>query len=732
MPLSVSFTEDKLMIYSLRNFVAVCLFAALPFSVLGQTPPPAEPTPNSEPAQPMDPATPSVKVEGSGSVSAGGQNFTSFMTDAQESVYQMVGLPLESPTFGEHIDTYREFDSTPFLYQIGFPLGKILKSAYFSQLITFAWVLAMIIAASKNLNGREGVDYYSKIILKAGVGALVLASPPYIYAAARTVQDAGYTLVRAITVNAQENPTGVAQRTVELLKSDPARDPEIKNIKLQAIKRGLDERAGIFTRYATDQRVEDDLALLDFFATFFNEMGPAVLDSTKAAFSGERHFNSIPRVGSADVSRIRQACITAYTDLAIESGKTASGVASKASFGVNWSYKENSWSENIIQDSLSVRIDSVTKPILDEVAKLPANSEGQEAREKLLKQYEIEVSAATSNWVDTDILAHLERGMKGNSTLARIGNEISTFFDRARLFVGGISPTSFIDKVTGFVMKVCSVVRNAVIAPLVLVAIFLLNVILELSIMGLVASVPLWFIPGTAKAFTGSVETIITMSLILPFWQLMQLVLDLLLGFVATVLVAGGAAGVLTGTFAIQAGVGVIAAITMAQIVGSIILMIKAPKMLRGFLSGGSWVTSLLTATGAGIAASLVAATSAALVAVAPALVGGAGAAAGVGGAGAGAAGAAGSTAAAGGAGAATTSGSSALGSFVSRNGGMMKRAGADMLDSVMTLVSNDFDSGDLLKSKVKRHSRGYASTAKKAASNSQQTGGQQEVTEKT
>lgn len=681
----------------IRFCILICLVSA--DVQAADTPPPKPPV--DEPSEMTSPVAP-VARSGGKDATAGDQSPSAYLFQAVDDINRdLLKMNSSGGSFGEYLNSYKAHNSTPFLYIIGIPLGEILNSVYFKQLMGLIWVVFVGIGFSMKLKpGSADPTALAMMVFKVIAGGIVLGALPLIYAAAMTVQGMANTVTTSFREVYSESAKagGIASRIQAINTNSTTEVPDVRAARASGIRLGLIRREGIFTAFVDSDKVYLDEGVLDFLTCYYNAYGPAVLAQTTS--SSKRTFTPLPRVDEADINVIREQLLDTYHATATISGLLPLSAAKPVSISLDWqfrNYKRRAQS-TIVVDSLAARINDVTKKITDEIAKTPASAEGSEARKKLLSQYESTTADATANWVDTEIIKHLNRAIEGESALWGVLRSTGTNLKRGALaVVEALKPAAISDKVVGWVTKATGFLRDIFMAPFVTVVVMGLRLILELALLGLVLVLPLWYLPGTARAFTGSIETIITTAVLLPFWQCLQFLMDLIFSLAAYFVVSANTVATVTGVLSISTALIIGACLALAQLLASLILLIKSPDILKRLLNGSGWITKFLGSVAAGFAGAAVVAGGAVMAAAAPAV---AGAAAGSGAAASGAG--AGSAVAGGG-----SAGAKATMMQKVRSG--LGRAGKDAAHTLADLASNDFDPAAAAGNTYSRMSANYS-----------------------
>ena len=696
----------------LRKILPAILFFAFTGIVSGQQ----GNAPAIEFTEPMAPVTP-VTSPPTGVPLAGDTTITAAVVQAQDLLDKQLQSTAEANgdgtsaglydnnSFNYYVAEYNDFQSTPYLYIMGLNLGKLLNDAFFKFALASAMAAFVAISISKKMTegGSSGnPDFYGTLSLKVFAAGLIFAYPSHIYAAARTVMNVGSEVVVAMQKVADDAPGGVISRMTEVASQSGTRDLEIRVLRDRAIRNGIASREGVMTRFV--DRPELDEATLDYWAYFLNQFAPA----QAAAYTNSKTYPRLPRVGEAPLEEIRRQVLARFSALTVDSGGVSPGFTKRADFSMDWEFKDYSVSRAAISISpLAYKIQVVTAATVAEIQKSPSTAAGQSARSELLSQYEQSVALATANWIDSEYLDRFAVAMKGESRLWGIVRDIGTWTKRAALSTGAaLSPDTLADKVASSLSVFTSIVKTFIIPLISLIMCFCLRILLELSLLGVLVALPFWFFEGTKKAFTGAVETLVACSIMVPFWQFFQMIMDLLFSALTAIVMLGAgltavAGGVTAPTLAVLAVM-----MAVGYIIASGILAFKTPALVKGFLAGGSWITGVIGTALTGVAAGAFMTVAAAAAIAAPAAAGvvgaaGAGSAGAAGGAGASAAGgAAGSLA---GGAASAGAGSSSFGSYAATT---LKRGMSGAGNALKHLAMNDFKPMAATKSYAKERAQ--------------------------
>jgi hypothetical protein len=593
-------------------------------AAIAQTPAPAPLAPiENEPA--LTPLAPVVEpaagtpLAGSNSVTAALTHGEALVASALEAAYQaQTGSQAAgvAGSFGYYIEQYRHFNSTPFLYVVGLPVGTLLETIYFKQTI---WALAVLFVAasvaSKMRSARgDFLDFYSNLMIKIMVGGMLLSQSELIYATTSVVMNSGALGVKTLAEAARKQADGAGKRIYEVLNYAGTSSIELREARDRGIRAGLVSRQAVFTLYAKDPAL--DSAALDYWATFFN--GLAV--SQKANFPTLRNYDPLPRVGQSAMDDVRRKVVARYSDLTFDSANITSAyslvnpaAATRASFTLNWEFGEHkSTRTQFSVRPLSNMIETYAGAVAEAYKKTDTSPKGQQQKIELLDQYEKGVRDATSTWIADEYLGNFNATMDGAGRLAGAFADLRTVAGRGAL---AATNAAKIDTWATWIAKGLgagvSLLQTTLLPLIGTIAPFVLNLFLELSLLGLLIATPFWFFEGTQKAFTGALETMCACCLMLPFWHFFQLLLDLLFGtftyLIANVALVGGTAAAFSGVGLPALGVAtaiLVGALTIGYGIASIVLAFKTPSLVKAFLSGAGWVTGVLMTGAKGMIAS--------------------------------------------------------------------------------------------------------------------------------
>ncbi len=158
--------------------------------------------------------------------------------------------------------------------------------------------------------------------------------------------------------------------------------------------------------------------------------------------------------------------------------------------------------------------------------------------------------------------------------------------------------------------------------------------LIEIELFMLVLAMPLWLLPATQGAFHGVLRSLVALSMAVPAYQFIMLLVDALMGLVLKYIMFGPLAAGSTGTVGAAAGVGYMVAAAVAT-VGSggemvalvmfcymiayiflaIYMAIKTPRLIALFLKGAGAAGAFLSAFATGLVAGAATALSTAAVA---------------------------------------------------------------------------------------------------------------------
>jgi len=319
---------------------------------------------------------------------------------------------------------------------------------------------------------------------------------------------------------------------------------------------------------------------------------------------------------------VRAAVAKRYAQLASDSANMSSGAITYTGMAINWTYTDastpvNTYSANISSYNvtpLSNYLDSITSNVTTSLQNVGSSGTGPAQRTALLEQYKADVRSATSNWVDSEMLDQFAQAMS-NSTMSSFYGWLQDVGSAAkRKLMGAASqfkPTTIMDNVTNVLSAGVYICKDLVMPAVMYVGQFLFRAVAELAILGMMVCLPFWLFDGPLKkAFTGSVETLLAASLMVPFWAFFQMIMDALYGgfcalFSAAFAAAGAAVALVSGGAALPEMIACsMLILTAGYLIASLVLAWKVPGLTRGFLSGGSWIAGVMgsAAVGAGAA----------------------------------------------------------------------------------------------------------------------------------
>jgi hypothetical protein len=568
--------------------------------------------------------------------------------------------------FGYNLAVYKTFNSTPIFYILGLPLGAILQdNGHIQATMAAMLLLAIAISIGTHLQaGSSNLEYLSTLIGKVMILGVIQANPGVLYATCMTVMDAGRVAVTELRTLADNQPGGVAQRLIQVLSHSPLQDSQMTQARNRGIMAGLSDRQGVFTQYTN--KPGPDLGLLSFYASYLNAYATAQANQPNA-----HQYAALPAPTANTLDELRPDIIRRYISIAVDSSNvpaSASGVGNSPTaltLSYSWTVDSNTAAYTWQVNSLASAIATRTDPITQQLNRTDNSATGLSARNDLLAQYEQVVRETTGWWADKYMIDPFRSASysppQGGGVLSSI---YGLFQNIQQKFLGVLYKASVggaIDMLTGIMNSVILFPTHFIIPILGVTMTFLLRLLLEMSLLGVILSGPLWLFEPTKKAFTGAIGTMVSCSVILPFWMFFQLLLDLIFAALRTILVLPN----IMSLAAVEQGLAIM------YLIATVYMAFKTPAMVKGFLTGGAWATTLLgTVAKAGITSVVAAGMVAATVATGGAggvAFAGAGAA-GAGAAGAGAAGAAGAGAGAAGAGA----GAGAAGAGGMSQGGRM------------------------------------------------------------
>jgi len=239
-------------------------------------------------------------------------------------------------------------------------------------------------------------------------------------------------------------------------------------------------------------------------------------------------------------------------------------------------------------NSLASAIATRTDPITQQLNRTDNSATGLSARNDLLAQYEQVVRETTGWWADKYMIDPFRSASysppQGGGVLSSI---YGLFQNIQQKFLGVLYKASVggaIDMLTGIMNSVILFPTHFIIPILGVTMTFLLRLLLEMSLLGVILSGPLWLFEPTKKAFTGAIGTMVSCSVILPFWMFFQLLLDLIFAALRTILVLPN----IMSLAAVEQGLAIM------YLIATVYMAFKTPAMVKGFLTGGAWATTLL------------------------------------------------------------------------------------------------------------------------------------------
>jgi len=605
------------------------LFFGLTVTVVsyGQTPA-APPPPALAPIEnPTDLAafTPVVTPAGTAPL-AGSNSVTATVSQAETSVATAIDAAFAALTnqtidasavgsFGYYMQRYAAFDSTPVMYIIGVPLGALLNTLFFKQTL---WALALLFAAvsiASKMKGADAsfLDFYASLSLKIFIGGILLTQPAFIYGSLMVIMNSGEESAKMLTRETKENTGGVAARVAAVLGHPISSSIEIRSARDRGIKTGLAMSQAVFTRYAHSPKLNE--AATDYWSAFFNAQATA-----QAKYPSHRNYDPLPRVGQAALDNVLVKVVTSYTNLTFDSANISVNLKDPASFQLDWKYGDYSSSKHDFSvKPLGWLIESKTSEITKAIGLTDTTPTGQQQKIDLLAQYEKAIRDVTSNWIDTEYLGNFNAAMDQAGPLAEFFADLRTVSGRSALSAARVfSPTTWIDGFSSILSVGVTLAQNILLPLLGVLVPFVLNLLLELSLLGLLIATPFWFFAGTERAFKGALETLCACALMLPFWHFFQLLLDLLFAALTSLIstaslvygarsmvLSGGASAAALGDYTII----IVSGLTIGYIVASLNLAYKTPGIVKAFLGGAGWVTGLLMTVAQGAIASVAATT---------------------------------------------------------------------------------------------------------------------------
>ena len=525
---------------------------------------------------------------------------TSLATQTGLTAQQIASSPLSSY---EQIYNNPANGGGPTLASLGINLASITNSSAFHSLYWAFVLVAGALAAMRALNatrkgGAEAMDELVGFIMKLFAGVLIAASPALVYAIAMTLRDTFVLAVSGINTPPSNNngPPSTVQQ--QLQQADLSR-LALQAIQNQAITDALNDRIGMTQQFSNETDLGTAAQMMNDLATAVNSAGSgqagAVTIPNDPYVTTMEAGTQVSNDGEAKQAMAQQFRLgfTAILTLATPTSISVEG-ASLPTAGAG-----------------ATAANSAIMTPLNTLENTPVTPANQPAMRQAMVQYKNACRIYYKNGLDQALqplaqLAEAGGGTNGNPfakwlTAKGVAN-LESAAGAAK------SPGSTGNKAADFIM---GIVNNGLGWVIARVVNFGVNIMIEVSVLLMVLTMPLWLFPATAKAFTGTFRVLFNATLFMPVFQVLAYITDAIFGGMMAKVVpgtlVGGILSIVTGTAAASALAA--AAIIIVYVAVIILLVFITPKIIAAVFTGAGVVGALTGAVlGAGIATALIAA----------------------------------------------------------------------------------------------------------------------------
>lgn len=513
----------------------------------------------------------------------------------------------EPNTFDFYLEQYDHFHSPPYLFIIGLPLGQVLADPLCQATLWAALLLCLALAIAARFRpgvaGARDLDYFATLLLKLAALALLLAAPNLVYAAGMTIMNCGERFVRGLRSISARTPDGVTSRLADVLSHAGTFDLELMATRNRAIRNGLADRQGIFSKFTEDKL---KVAAADYWACFFNQLAAA----QQAAFANGQNYTPIPRAGQATTEDILSRVVGLYIGLALDSAAIDARPLGTVSFSLDWQYGPYAARRrSLTVDPLANRIQQTTREVYNALRQTASSPDGLTLRQALLQQYEKTIRAATANWVDVEYIDGFAQALSGIDPLVNVVRDIGSWTKRGSLGLSrSLRAPGLLSALNGFMTLGVDVLQFTLVPMLSFATCFCFRILLELNLLALLFLGPLWLLDPTARAFRNAVWTFGVCVVTLPCYQFFQLVLDLLFAALSNLITTGSLVFVAQPALLPEAMLTILFGLAVGYFVAVVLLAVKTPSLVNALLTGGGWAAQVLGVAARGLVISAMAA----------------------------------------------------------------------------------------------------------------------------
>lgn len=543
----------------------------------------------------------------------GGTTISGGIADSQSQLDQALQTDPDSApdSLSQYESSYRASGGGPMLAFLGFNPFQIIATGAFHELywsgivvllgITTVIAMQQSLVGKQTLRGRHPLAALIQVYFRLLAGVLIIANTPLIYGLLMTVNSSLSQGIAAMS----------SQSRSQLLQTGGVGTLSLAQARMEAIRNAAARRA--VALYPAGASRDEMLQIGAWYE--------AAASAINAALSGRNMPGQLPRLtaGWNDAqmpddrlaSTVGRAVVQNFSQMAADLGALPrnSGPLSLA-FPASGSTSLPPLSSALADDD-------------DEAAlslSLPDTPASDAAFESARQLYAQKVLADTLSYLDGDLLAVVG----ASPTLAdRVKGWFAEKVEQAAARADGWMTRwrAAID----WAGRSIGVVLTRMVSFLVVAGV---KTMIEIELFVLTLTVPLWLLPATEDAFYGVLRSLVSLSMAVPAYQFIMLLIDALMGLVLKIIVFGPLAA--PGGGAVSTGAGAVyAASALVAIVGSggeiialtvfcylvaylflaVYAAIKTPKivslLLRGTGGAGAFLSTFATGLAAGAATAL-------------------------------------------------------------------------------------------------------------------------------
>ena len=535
----------------------------------------------------------------------GGTTLSAALADSQAQLSQLMGAGTGTGTdsLAQFAATYRASGGGPTLTLLGFNPFQIIATGafhdlYWATVVIFLGITACIamqrsLIGRPTLSGRHPLAITAQVYFRLLAGVLIIANTPLIYGVLMTLNR---SLSQGVQAMAQQSMTSLLQTgSMGTLTFAQARIDAIRNasarraIALYPANATRAEMIQVGTWYnAMAGAINADLSAQNLPGQL------AVLNSAVWANAATPDDQVTASVGRTVVQNFSQM----VADLAaLPSGSDPLAIPFPTGSSTSLALLSASLAADDAQAAQAIAL-----------ANTPSSNAAFEAARQL---YAKNVMTDTLAYLDTQLLA-----VVGTSpTLAQQAKAwFSEKVEQAAAAAGGF--------LTEWRIAVDWIGRGIGVVLTRIAAFFFAagtEVLIEVELFVLVLTVPLWLMPATEDAFYGVLRSLISLSVAVPAYQFIMLLVDALMGLVLKYILFGplatssagsvangaGAAYVAAAVAVVSGGGEIVSLVTFCYLVSYLFLAVyvalKTPKLVAVFLKGAGAAGMFLSTFATGL-----------------------------------------------------------------------------------------------------------------------------------